>query len=178
MEKMVRGYKSFLPDRKSIDGKIYQEGMEYRTNDFVRVQKGGYHFCTLLEDTLLWFQTTLAPLGVEIAEVTGSGIIDEADDKYCDMHWVMDTYASEKLKIERFLTREEIIDYGLSLQPYRRNRFLSRIALTFDEFLLFYEKLEDYEIDQLDFYHKSHLNLLNQDSKIENIKMLKLGNRR
>ena len=70
-------------------------------------------------------------------------------------------YAVSKLEILKKLTREEIIENGLSLSELRVRRFLEGFKLTEDEIKLFLEKFSKNESLQIenviDYYQRGNL---------------------
>ena len=128
-KKIIHGYKAFADDGTNIALEIMPPG-DYHFDGKVKYGKTGYHFAKRLEDTIR-YSGTGSPL---IAEVIGSGIIDEGEDDYYGYYEV---YSASDIKIVRYLTREEIIEYGLKLNSQRMKRFVVNFDLTSDELDLF-----------------------------------------
>ena len=146
---MVTGYKCFQKGLINQYGKQFEVGKTYHNEEDIKFQKSGFHMCANLEDTLRYFDTYNEE--VDIAKVVGFGNIDEYYDDYNEFY---DMYAVEYLKIERVLSREEIIEYGLNLPFLRAKRFLSLYKLTKEELALFRDKFikERMLQDTMDYY--------------------------
>ncbi len=136
MKKEVIGYKCFNKDHTNRYGMEFIEGRTYTSSSshvsFGNNNKSGYHMCKNLEDTFRFF-----PAGTEdisVAKVTGSGNIIVRDDEYNGFY---DMYSVEKIHIDRFLTREEIIYYFLNKDVLRVCRFIQLFKLTDKEIGLF-----------------------------------------
>lgn len=144
-DKVIHGYKAFAIDGTNIALETMPVG-DYYYNGPIKYGKYGYHFAKNLEDTIRYSGTS-KPM---IAEVIGSGEIDEGSDEYYGFY---DIYAASNIKIVRYLKREEIIDYALKLNFERMKRFVVSFELTDEELELFIQKdnaiekvLEDYHI--------------------------------
>jgi len=143
--RIIHGYKSFASDGTNIALDTMPPG-DYFYNGTIKYRKSGFHFAKNLEDTIRYSGTS-TPL---IAEVIGYGIIDEGEDEYYGYY---DLYAASNIKIIRYLTRDEIIEYALNLNFNRMKRFIIGFELTNKELDLFVEKnkliekvIEDYEL--------------------------------
>lgn len=146
---MVNGYKCFDAGLTSRYGDKYEEGKTYYSKTDVKFNKGGFHMCANLEDTLRYFDAINGE--VEIAYVTGFGEINKYDDEYNEF---FDMYSVENITINHILTRDEIIEYALKLPPYRAKRFVSLISLTKDEIELFKKKFykDQMVINAINYY--------------------------
>ena len=129
--KEIHGYKTFNKDRTNRYGRVFIEGKTYQVNDPPKFgNKGkGFHFCKRLEDTLRYFPAMEEE--VAIAEVTSLGDYVEYDDEYYGYY---DMYSTNKIKINHFLTREEIIKKYLDRPEHQTEdrviRFLQGFRLT------------------------------------------------
>ena len=137
----IHGFKSFNMDYTNIHGMKFEVGKSYHASGIIKfgTHGDGFHFCYRLEDTIRYSDYDCSnPLrDVQIARVIGSGIIDEGEDTYNEY---FDMYASSDLYIEKFLTREEIIQYALKLPEMRLKRFLSLYKLSESELINFIGK--------------------------------------
>ena len=115
----ITGYKAFDEDRKNRYGNPFEEGKIYQVDGcpVFGVMGVGYHFCERLEDTLRFFDGMNKP--IEIAKVTSLGDYVTRDDEYYGYY---DMYCTKKIRIDRFLTRDEIIKMFLE-HPERQNEF-------------------------------------------------------
>lgn len=146
-KKVIHGYKAFASDGTNIALEKMPPG-DYHFDGPIKYGKTGYHFAKNLEDTIRYSGTD-TPI---IAEVIASGIIDEGEDEYYGYY---DVYTASDIKIVRYLTRAEIIEYALKLNAYRRKRFIINFELTNEELDLFIQEeesikktIQDYEIRQ------------------------------
>ena len=109
MKKEVVGYKCFNKDHTNRYGMEFVVGRTYTSASsdvsFGNNNKSGYHMCKNLEDTFRYFPADSEEISV--ARVRGSGNIITRDDEYNGFY---DMYSVERLHIDKFLTREEIIE--------------------------------------------------------------------
>ena len=137
---MFNGYKCFNKglvnryDTKFEVGKLYHCDNEIKFGN----DGNGFHVCKRLEDTLRFFDAMNKE--VDIAKVQCYGNYDKGEDDYNEYY---DMYAFEYMIIEKVLTREEIINYGINLYEMRLNRFLSLYKLSQEEITLFKEKFKN-----------------------------------
>ena len=103
----IKGYKAFSKDHTNRYGMPFEEGKDYHVDGPISFGNNGngFHMCTHLSDVFRFFD----PNDVVVARVIGSGDVaegeyDDWDEPYFDMFSVSDIH------IEKFLTREEIID--------------------------------------------------------------------
>ena len=115
-DKVIYGYKAFAADGTNIALEIMPLG-DYHYDGIIKFGSNGYHFAKNLEDTIRYSGTN-NPL---IAEVIGSGIIDEGSDEYYGYY---DVYAASYIKVVRYLTRTEILEYALQLNVHRMKIFI------------------------------------------------------
>ena len=132
---MVIGYKCFNKGLVTRYGDVLEVGKEYTSKHDPKFGKSGYHFCKNMEDTFRYFDSFNDEVDVCIVE--GSGKIEKYDDYYYGYY---DMYCSEKIKVLRILTREDIINYGLNLNELTAERFISTFGLTSEEIKLFKDK--------------------------------------
>lgn len=149
----IKGYKAFNPDKTNRYGIPFEEGKTYSVDGPIRFGNtgNGYHMCTKLCDVFRYFDYD-DNNEVMIAEVIGNGKHMKYDDEYYGYY---DMYSVEKIKIVRFLTREEIISNMLNSNEYETLKFLRTFKLNKDEILLFYNKYkDDYRILMALLYHQ------------------------
>lgn len=144
-KKEIHGYKAFASNGTNIALEIMPPG-DYHYDGVVKYSKTGYHFAKRLEDTIR-YSGTGSPI---IAEVIGSGIIDEGSDDYYGYY---DIYSASDIRIVRYLTRTEIIEYALNLKDHRLKRFIVNFELTNEELDMFIQEnsslkqtIKDYEL--------------------------------
>ena len=141
----IFGYKSF--DSKGINqsGEKLMVGNKYHCDGNIKYNHNGYHFSTRFEDTIV-FSDKVDENGnsnsnllhdVVIAEVIGSGMIDEVPYGYSNYYGYYDMYACSDIEIIRYIPREELIFNALQLTENRMIRFVSGIKLTEEEIKLF-----------------------------------------
>lgn len=132
---MIYGYKCFNEGLVDRYGVKFEKEKVYHTNNDIKFNNNGFHFCTNLEDTLRYFDAMNST--VDIAYVIGYGDTNKYDDEYNGFY---DMYATEYLQIVYVLSREDVIKYALKLSPERVKRFISLYRLNSDEIKLFEEK--------------------------------------
>ena len=139
MNKII-GYKSLDENYKEIRGNILEEGKCYHARGEIIYGNGGngYHFAKNLEDTLRFQLKDNDHLTKpNIAKVIGFGNIVNSSDEYYGYY---DLYVAENIKILKYLTNDEIINYALNLREDRMLRFVSLYRLNNDEIKLFKNK--------------------------------------
>ena len=134
-----KGYKAFNKNHTNRHNKLFEEGKIYTTEENIKFgvsSEHGYHFCKRLEDTLRYFPAMEEEIAV--AEVTGLGEVVEWEDTYYDYY---DMYSTSKIRIDRFLKREEIISMFLkgNKTVEQVKRFLMSMKLNEVEIELFKE---------------------------------------
>ena len=145
---MIRGYKAFYKGLINKNGLQFEEGKTYSVEGAAQYgPKGnGFHFCERLEDTLRYF---CDEEDVEFTEVTALGDYAEYQDHYNGFY---NMYSTNKLRIDRVLSREEVINMYLEMDDHnnpRLIRFIMLYPLTEEEIALFKEKFIN-EKDVLD----------------------------
>ena len=96
-----------------------------------------------------------------MAEVTALGKIIEYEDDYYGYY---DLYVTDKIRIDKILTREDIINYASKLPEYRLERFIQTMKLGDEEVKLFMGKsllIDKYIL----FYHFNDENAFNTQYK-------------
>jgi len=141
---MVKGYKAFASDGTNMYGKTLDEGKKYHTDgEIVFGQHGnGLHLALYLQDCLRYCTLNSKEL-VEnpvIAQVIATGKIIQSGSPDNDYTGYSDLFVCSDLEIKKYLSREEIIKYGLSLSYESRERFISYIQLSLEEMMLFWDK--------------------------------------
>lgn len=135
---MIQGYKCFHKGLIDNDGCQYEVGKVYHTKEFME-KDHGFHVCTNLEDTLRNFDAMNSE--VDIALVNCFGKLNKFNDENYGFY---DMYLAENIVIKKVLTREEIINYALNLDPESIKRFLTLFKLTEEEIILFQNKFINY----------------------------------
>lgn len=138
----LKGYKAFNSDCTNRNGRLFEEEKTYTVEGPLKfgIKGNGFHFCKRLEDTLRYFDAMDGE--IKIAEVTSLADFVKYDD---DNYEYYDMYAARTIRIDRFLSRDEIINmfYSKSIPEYRIKRFIQGFRLTAEEienFKLLYEK--------------------------------------
>lgn len=151
----MKGYKAFYKGLVNKSGLQFEEKKIYSVDGEVKYgPKGnGIHFCERLEDTLRYF---CDEEDVEFAEVTALGEFVEYHDHY---NGIYNMYSTNKLRIDRVLSREEVINMFLEMDGHnnpRLIRFLMLYPLTEEEISLFKEKFinEKHVIDVIHYYQE------------------------
>ena len=161
---MFKGYKCFKKGLINRYGTKFEIDKEYHANGIIKFGNygNGFHVCKNLEDTLRYFNAMNEP--VDIAEVICHGMYDQGEDDYNGYY---DMYAFEYLFINKILTREEIIDYGLKLYDFRTKRFISGYRLTKEEILLFKEKFKNNQdiLNTIAYYQEGNIEAFNSSYK-------------
>lgn len=157
----MKGYKVFIGNEENFTTNFYTK---VNINDVLNYEgkinpySKGYHFSKKLEDTFR-YGDCLHNQEFIICEVESIGETIEYEDEYNGYY---ELFVTDKLKIIRILNREEIIEYGLKLNGYRLERFISTLKLYPSEIDLFYgrsEKIDKY----IDYYQNNNLEAFNKN---------------
>lgn len=162
----IKGYKAFAMDGTNVKGIIFPPGRYHCDGNISFGTHGnGYHFAKRLEDTIRFGIVDDKLVGnVLIAEVIGSGTIAEGTDEYYGYY---DMYSASDLEVIRYLSREEIIQYALSLHDSKRmERFVSKYYLTEEEQQLFYGIYEEVDL-AIDYYQRNKKNVYTPEKKYQ-----------
>ena len=125
----IKGYKAFSKGLIDHYGREFTEGESYEIDAEPSFSgRIGYSFCKRPEDGLRAFDYTDK---VEIAEVTAYGDLEESESDYFGFY---NLYLTNKIRIDRILTRNEILAMYLSMKPNDRvKRFIELFTLSDDE---------------------------------------------
>lgn len=157
----MNGYKSFSKSSLTNQGVKLIEGKIYTTQTLPIAKANGYHYCQKLEDTLRYNN------GLEeeiiICQVKAVGHIAE----YYDEWYGYEIYSTDKLYIEKILSREDIINYANKLDNQQFIRFIQGFKLTKEELEYFYQKYESRSImtNYLKYYQEKDLEIFNREYK-------------
>ena len=148
----VKGYKAFNKDATNRYGKPFTEGETYRVIGEIKFGNdgNGFHMCTALSDVFRYVDAVEDD--VIVAEVTGKGKKACFDDNYYGYY---DMYACEEITIDKFLSREEVIEEMLNSPSHQVKKFIVTYRLTREEAIRFARKFRrDTEvIKALLYYH-------------------------
>lgn len=133
-ENIIKGYKAFDKNMRNRYGRLFEEGQTYKVEGALSFGNdgNGFHFCKNLEDTLRYVPATEEE--VTIARVASLGEVYEASDEFYGFY---NMYSARIIKIEKFLSREEIIIKYLDNSEHSVLRFLQLFKLSEEEIPLF-----------------------------------------
>ena len=153
----MKGYKAFYEGLKNKNGFQFEEGKTYSVEGKIKYGENGngFHFCERIEDTLRYF---CDEENIEFAEVTSLGENIEYQDHY---NGFFNMYCTNKLRIDRVLSKEEIIQMFLGMESHNNQRllrFLMLYPLTTEELALFKEKFSNEKevMDVIYYYHENN----------------------
>lgn len=147
---MIKGYKIFIGNKNCFVNnykKMFEVGKIYEVRERIHPKDSGYHFALRLEDTLRYGNAKEEEF--VLCEVTALGNIVEYEDEYYGYY---DLYVTDKIRIDKILTRNEIIDYALKLPDYRLIRLIATMKLDDEEVKLFLNR-ETEVLKYIDYYH-------------------------
>ena len=128
----IKGYKAFNKDHTNRYGMPFEEGKDYHVDGEIRFGNNGngFHMCTHLSDVFRYFD----PEYIDVASVIGSGEYDEGEDEtWSEPYYWM--YAVSDIHIEKFLTRDEIIEIMSNASASDIVKFFATYNLSVDEAL-------------------------------------------
>lgn len=136
---MLKGYKSFNKDLTNKYGAKFEVGQTYMEDCDLEfnVDERGFMFCERPEDTIFFAPDRNDPT---IAEVTALGEIVEG---VSGQGTYENIYTTNKMRIDRVLPREEIIEMFLNMNERNTDRvirFIQMYNLTPEEIAMFYER--------------------------------------
>ena len=130
----IRGYKVLFADKTDGNGVLYEEGKDYHTD--ADLSKDGMLMCVHLSDVFLNFD----PNNVTVAEVIASGRLSEAVI-HAGQQSYTDRYLASDIHVERFLSREEIMEIMKTASPSEVVKFFSTYNPTEEEALIYLERV-------------------------------------
>ena len=150
------GYKVFNKGLINTYGVKYEENKVYKldtSNKKLKFGNHGYgfHFVKRLEDGLRYFDGMNEE--IEIAKVKSLGNIVEAFDDYNEYY---ELYVTDKIYIEHVLTREEILEYAITLSSCGLERFVKGYKLTENEIDLIINKASNSDINKAIMYYQKN----------------------
>ncbi len=130
----IHGYKAFYKGLINRYGLSFEEGKTYTVDGDLQFgnEGNGFHFCKRLEDTLRYFPASEEE--IDVAEVTSLGDVVEGFDDYYGYY---DMYCTNKIRIDKVLSRADIISHFYHLPEHEVLRFIQGFLLTPDEIELF-----------------------------------------
>ncbi len=168
----VKGFKAFNKDSTNRYGKPFTEGETYRVDGPIKFGNdgNGFHMCTHLSDVFRYVNATEDD--VLVAEVTGRGTFVKRDDEFYGYY---DMYAFEEMTIDKFLSREEVIQKMLNSSSFDVRKFLMTCRLSEKEKVLFARKFRNDSdvIKHLLYYHYGYKDVF-KEVGIEEKRQLRL----
>lgn len=168
---MINGYKAFNLDKTNRHGFKMEEKKTYEVTGEIKfgTTGNGFHMCNNLVDVFKYYdpETSL------VAEVIGFGNYEKIDLPNIDYY---DQYVVEKIRIEKFLSRHEIINNILNDNESNVLKFLSYSKLNDEEIVLFIRKFYNkysimralmyYQLDYKDIYYDKYEESIKKVKKI------------
>ena len=149
------GYKAFDYDLVNRYGMKFDLNVEYGLSGELKFGNNGngFHFCTNLEDTLRYVDGANAI----IVMVEALGNLKQYDDEYNGYY---DMFVTNKIKIIKVLTKEDILKYMFKLPEFRMIRLISSYFQFNEEDLQMLEMLyqnNDSIIKAIRYYQRNEL---------------------
>ena len=149
------GYKAFDYDLVNRYGMKFELNVEYSLSGELKFGNNGngFHFCTNLEDTLRYVDGANAI----IVMVEALGNLKQYDDEYNGYY---DMFVTNKIKIIKVLTKEDIFNYMFKLPEFRMIRLISSYFQFSEEDLQMLEMLyqnNDSIIKAIRYYQRNEL---------------------
>ena len=157
---MFYGYKCFNKGLINRYGIQFEVGKTYHCDGEIKFGNNGngFHVCRRLEDILRYFDAMTGK--VDICKVICYGKYAKGEDEYNDYY---DMFAFEYMIIQKIMTREEIINYGLGLYEMQAKRFVSQYKLTEEEIAIFKNRFQrsSHILNTISYYQEGNLNAFN-----------------
>ena len=145
----IKGYKPLYGNRTDRSGVLYEEGKDYHVDGPIAFgpNKNGMRMCVHLSDVFRFFD----PEDITVAEVIASGELDEGEyhdwqESYTEM------YAASDIHVNRFLSREEIMEIMKNASPSDVVKFFATYNPTEEEALDIVRSTKD-----KDFYNTAKM---------------------
>ena len=123
----ISGYKVFHGDMTNRYGLKFEEGQTYEVNLEENKKKGirgyGYYYCTRLEECIIFYLDE----DKKVAKVTGFENFRGDEENYEGI------CVARKIRIDKIMSREEIMDYIIGLEESRVVLFITHYKLTREE---------------------------------------------
>lgn len=152
---IIIGYKCFQKGLTNNYGMQFEVGKTYSITNPISfgIEGNGYHLCARMQDTLRFFEFDEEK---DICLVLGFGEKIKHSDEYYGYY---DMYAVKNLYIVKKLSREEIIQLAINLNPIHVPRFIQGFKLTSDEINMFKERFnkEPYILEAIQYYQEHDL---------------------
>ena len=134
------GFKAFNSDCTNRYGMKFLENIEYSFDGQLQYgsSNNGFHFCENLEDSFRFFNSFEDD--IVIGKIIADDKIVSKDDNFYGYYGLCVT---NKIKVLKFMSREEVINYGLSLVGERLYRFIRGYKLTAGEIKILQDKFKD-----------------------------------
>lgn len=153
---VVSGYKAYNSDFSNNYDEKYEVGKSYHFPGDIKWKKSGFHFCQNLEDVFRYYS---AFDDIIICAVTGFGNVYSFFDDYNEYEIMV----SNNISIQRVLSRDEIIEYGKSLNGFRLLRYLTGIKLTDDEIeYIMEDKNDTLAMQYIEYYQWGNKDVFNR----------------
>ena len=147
------GYKAFDENLINRYGTKLELEKEYTIDGEIKFGSNGFHFCTYLEDTLRYVDGTNAVIAI----VESLGDLQKYDDEYNGYY---DMFVTNKIKIIKVLTKEDIFNYMFKLPKFRLIRLISSYFQFNEEDLQMLEMLylnNDNIIKAIKYYQRNDM---------------------
>ncbi len=147
------GYKAFDENLVNRYGKKFELNYEYTIEGEIKFGSHGFHFCTNLEDTLRYVDGSNAVIAI----VQSLGDLQKYDDEYNGYY---DMFVTNKIKIIKVLTKEDILKYMFKLPEFRIIRLISSYFQFTEEDLQMLEMLylnNDNIMKAIRYYQRNEL---------------------
>ena len=147
------GFKAFDDDLINRYGQKFELEKEYIMDGEIKFGSRGFHFCTNLEDTLRYVDGTSAIITI----VESLGNLQKYDDEYNGYY---DMFVTNKIKIIKVLTKDDILKYMFKLPEFRIIRLISSYFQFNEEDLQMLEMLyqnNDSIIKAIRYYQRNEL---------------------
>ena len=140
-------------------GLINEYGFKYEINKIYTLEgelkwnHNGFHFCTNIEDTLRYRDKEKGTF--EIVEVESLGNLVDGSNVENDYYGYETGYATDKFRIIKIITREELIDIVLKSNNINRiTRLIYSITLSEEEIIKIKEMYPNKELinQYIDYY--------------------------
>ena len=172
--KEVKGYKAFNKDKTNRYGVPFMEGATYKVSGEISFGNNGngFHMCTYLSDVFRYFDSD----DVVVAQVIGRGDRVKYDDEYEGYY---DMYSVRELYINRFMSREEVINQMLNDNRINAIKFIKTFKMNSDEKIDFLYKFKDDMgvIEHLLYYQYDYKNVFHEHDGKETARRIRLVNK-
>lgn len=168
------GYKAFNADRTNRYGMKFEEGKTYHTDGEIKSGNdgNGFHMSLKIANVFRYFDSD----NIVVAKVTGFGECDYLEATSFGRFDYDDMYSCEYMRIDKFMSREEVVDTILNENANEVCKFLISFKANVEELERIYDKFSNDKmvINTMLYYRLGYKDIYDKPRDVDVAKVLKL----